>query len=65
MVGNTFFFYNNHIYSLLHALSDKGSGGREELTFITHQLILQYDTDSCLQDMKNAILYSIQKITLM
>ena len=30
MVGNTLYFYNNHIYSLLHALSDEWSGGREE-----------------------------------
>ena len=28
MVGNTLYFYNNHIYSLLHALSDDWSGPR-------------------------------------
>ena len=30
VVGNTLHFYNNHIYSLLCALSDEWSGEREE-----------------------------------
>ena len=40
MVGNTMHFYNNHIYSLLYALSDEWSGGREEYCVIINKSLM-------------------------